>query len=632
MKHLIYLLAALIVLFYSTHSLAQLDSVWYEGPSVGSVDSGVVVSTDDFTYSPMECPDQITERYLILPDQKEIYFEFNESKLPEYVYIEDTNVHGSYRQNGGQTVLLRDFEGMTWNGCKPPDPHIAVGPNHIITTVNCAFSIWDKQGNRLRTINPDSWCGQVVGGHDIFDPQIIFDHYEGKWFMVWATRSVSTLSSYFVISYSDDDNPIGIWYTYAISSKLHGTVSSNTWGDYHKVGFDDEALYIGSNQIDFAISNIVCNKIRIISKSELYSSNGGPITWTDIWNMKIPGQGSGSELLSYIQPTISYTPGDGGYLFWSDWSGNSAYILYKILDPVSAPNVKGKVVPVEEYITDRFVSQKGGGQEISILGSCLTTVPIVRNGFLYGSHSMRNSTAPAYSSIRYFIVDLDSTVITEVAELGADEYYYFFPALTIDQNHNIAVTYSRSGDEEYIGAYYSTKNETSPAGLSSSYTLREGVANYVTILNGRNRWGDYMGIFLDPVTESNIWMLTEYVASTNIWGTWVGELIVDPVSVDDNNNIPKEYSLHQNYPNPFNPSTKIKYSVPQTSNILIKVFDILGNKIETLVNEEKAVGSYMVELDGNGLPSGIYFYRIQAVPTGRQVGSFVETKKMILLR
>ena len=89
--------------------------------------------------------------------------------------------------------------------------------------------------------------------------------------------------------------------------------------------------------------------------------------------------------------------------------------------------------------------------------------------------------------------------------------------------------------------------------------------------------------------------------------------------------LPEKYELYQNYPNPFNPSTTIKYSVPQGSNVLIKVFDILGNEIETLVNEEKLVGIYEASWNATSLPSGVYFYKLQA-------GSFIDTGKMILLK
>ena len=96
--------------------------------------------------------------------------------------------------------------------------------------------------------------------------------------------------------------------------------------------------------------------------------------------------------------------------------------------------------------------------------------------------------------------------------------------------------------------------------------------------------------------------------------------INDPTAI-----LPLKFELSQNFPNPFNPSTKIKYTVPQSSNVVIKVFDILGNEIETLVNEEKQTGTYELTWYAENLPSGIYFYRIQA-------GSFIDTKKMILLK
>jgi photosystem II stability/assembly factor-like uncharacterized protein len=89
--------------------------------------------------------------------------------------------------------------------------------------------------------------------------------------------------------------------------------------------------------------------------------------------------------------------------------------------------------------------------------------------------------------------------------------------------------------------------------------------------------------------------------------------------------IPNDYYLNQNYPNPFNPITTIKYSVPQTSKVVIKVFDILRNEIETLINEEKPVGTYEITWLAESLPSGVYFYQLKA-------GDFVEIKKMVLLK
>jgi N-acetylneuraminic acid mutarotase len=100
-----------------------------------------------------------------------------------------------------------------------------------------------------------------------------------------------------------------------------------------------------------------------------------------------------------------------------------------------------------------------------------------------------------------------------------------------------------------------------------------------------------------------------------------------PVSVENEVDVkgPLTFGLDQNYPNPFNPSTIISWQVPVVSWQTLKIYDVLGNEVATLVNEEKPIGSYEVEFNAISLPSGIYFYRLQT-------GSFVETKKMVLLR
>jgi len=108
---------------------------------------------------------------------------------------------------------------------------------------------------------------------------------------------------------------------------------------------------------------------------------------------------------------------------------------------------------------------------------------------------------------------------------------------------------------------------------------------------------------------------------------YIDYLFFGPISdVDDQDtNIPNSYSLSQNYPNPFNPSTTIKYQIPQLSFVSLKVFNLIGKEIVTLVNEEKPAGIYEVTWYAENLPSGIYFYQLKA-------GDFIESKKMILLK
>jgi hypothetical protein len=95
--------------------------------------------------------------------------------------------------------------------------------------------------------------------------------------------------------------------------------------------------------------------------------------------------------------------------------------------------------------------------------------------------------------------------------------------------------------------------------------------------------------------------------------------------VEDNAPLPRDYSLSQNYPNPFNPSTAISYQLPAKSFVSLKVFDMLGREVATLVNEVKTAGTYSTTWNASGFGSGIYFCKMQA-------GSFSETKKLVLMK
>jgi len=99
--------------------------------------------------------------------------------------------------------------------------------------------------------------------------------------------------------------------------------------------------------------------------------------------------------------------------------------------------------------------------------------------------------------------------------------------------------------------------------------------------------------------------------------------IVFPVSVENEGEQPKEYFLAQNYPNPFNPSTKISYGIQEAGVVNLKVYNILGIEVATLVNEHKPAGNYEASFGKNELASGVYIYRLTA-------NNFVQTRKMIL--
>jgi hypothetical protein len=97
------------------------------------------------------------------------------------------------------------------------------------------------------------------------------------------------------------------------------------------------------------------------------------------------------------------------------------------------------------------------------------------------------------------------------------------------------------------------------------------------------------------------------------------------VSTEDTNLLPDNSVLYQNYPNPFNPRTKLSFVISHLSLVTLKVYDVLGNEVASLINEKKPAGEYEIDFDASDLTSGIYLYKLQTE-------NYVETKKMILIK
>jgi photosystem II stability/assembly factor-like uncharacterized protein len=145
--------------------------------------------------------------------------------------------------------------------------------------------------------------------------------------------------------------------------------------------------------------------------------------------------------------------------------------------------------------------------------------------------------------------------------------------------------------------------------------------------DGGNTWETQLSPFGDQNGSNAIFSIF-FIDSQTGWIT--GDLgriakYYGTTDVEEEINSLNKFSLHQNYPNPFNPSTTIRYQVPDFSFVSLIVYDLLGNKIQTLVNEEKHAGNYEIEFSSVDLPGGVYFYQLNA-------GSYAETKKMLLLK
>ena len=147
-------------------------------------------------------------------------------------------------------------------------------------------------------------------------------------------------------------------------------------------------------------------------------------------------------------------------------------------------------------------------------------------------------------------------------------------------------------------------------------------------------------LYTDLQTDKKYWWRVKGY-NTSGWGNFSKVQTFDTYIISvESEEIPLEHALEQNYPNPFNPTTTIKYGISERSFVELSIYDILGREVASLVNEEQDAGYYNIEFKANNLASGVYLYKLEAEPTGRQAGnpssgggkSFIQTKKMILIK
>jgi len=185
----------------------------------------------------------------------------------------------------------------------------------------------------------------------------------------------------------------------------------------------------------------------------------------------------------------------------------------------------------------------------------------------------------------------------------------------------------------------SIDNETSQNGLAYNLVISTSPGGYDVVSPMADRTNGFRRVVaLGNTNHNNSWTIKDLqVEKTYYWSVqaidnnFAGSSFADEqtfnmvTDVDEIVSTPKDYYLNQNFPNPFNPTTTIKYDIKERAFVGLKIYDILGREAVVLINKEQNAGSYEVELNATELPSGVYFYQLRA-------GSFIKTKKMILLR
>ena len=200
----------------------------------------------------------------------------------------------------------------------------------------------------------------------------------------------------------------------------------------------------------------------------------------------------------------------------------------------------------------------------------------------------------------------------------------YFPAINVDDNGGLNVIYydNRNITSDSMDVYLS--RSTNGGDNWTDYRINDHrfVPKTVTGAVGSGNQGDNIGITSVGDKLWPVWM-DDYTGTYQIW---TAPLDVNSIGITQISNVvPDGFSLSQNYPNPFNPSSNLEFGVSKLGFVSLKVYDVLGKEVKTLVNEIKPSGTYKVVFDGSNLSSGAYFYRLES-------SGFTDIKRMILIK
>jgi photosystem II stability/assembly factor-like uncharacterized protein len=372
----------------------------------------------------------------------------------------------------------------------------------------------------------------------------------------------------------------------------------------------------------------------------IYGTTNGGVEW-----FNVPGTGDPLSSVWFSEPTIGFAVGNGGTIikttdgggFWSNRPSGTSKSLSEVffISPnvgwvVGSHNTDGVVIlkttDQGETWVDKSISLPGILSDVYFTDNNKGWAVGYRQEDLGGGHYR-------YDNIILKTTDGGENWVNDPSGIYdlALEAVYFTNETTgwvggsRDHYDPLGDTYIAILKTTDGGSSWVSQVSNKTGGIGSIKFCDEivgwaaGGGNYKTTDGGES----WIHQNLTDIRLNNMF----FVNPTTGWGTAVHRIYKyqSPSGIDEQEEQPSDYLLSQNFPNPFNPTTVIEYKIPELNFVTLKVYDVLGNEIVTLVNEEKSAGSYEVEFYGVGVVSGIYFYRLQA-------GDFIETKKMVLMK
>lgn len=404
-------------------------------------------------------------------------------------------------------TLKRGFAGAKFpainaTGWTPPDCTLAVGPNHVVATVNSSIAFFTKAGtNQFQQTFETFFAGIGVETTFLFDPKVFYDRINNRYVAICLEKSGAT-NSKMLLAVSDDNDPNGTWHRYRFDTALNIN-GNNYWLDYPGWGYNKDAYVISGNMFPFSSGGFGGVQFIVIPSAPILS--GGTLTRSILRDAN-----SGSvQIAEMIDATA-----DKVYAI-NAW--NSTRVgLYAIENLTGTPTWNRTLVTVPSFSPPNRDANSTNGRTLDTLDSRIFNASW-RNGKLVCAHNTSNGNIAA----RWYEINTNSWPTSGTPALnqsgdilGAEDFH--MPGISQNAAGDIGVMMTRSSSSITADLVFAARRSGDAAGTMGAPVLLESSAgnNY-----SQGRWGDYFKVDVDPVNDSTFWGIGMSVNGSNGWRT-----------------------------------------------------------------------------------------------------------------
>ena len=420
-----------------------------------------------------------------------------------------------------------------------PDVEIAAGPHHIVEAVNRIITVFDKNGTQAQTATAAVFYDPLgaIADDNIFDPQVEFNEYVQRFFVVYTTRDDANSESFLLIAVSNTNDPTQGWTLFGLDAGFDGSTNTNNWCDYPHLGYSSQGTLITCNQFNHPVAPATASfqyvKVRVLLTSQL--TGGGCCFWWDFWNLR---EGFlGVNAVFTVQPAAMHAAiaSDGAFLAAYEGRGGSGsnlhvYRVPNVPECCNGDNVGPGLDEAQRgtgsYSAPPDAEQPGGVQALDT-GDSRAQYAVFHWPRMYvGQNTAQGSDSTV--AFTEFRIDQypNNLTLDDDWVIGAGGMNRYYPGADSRPGSDKSMVYSFSNASTNAGSRWveiPAQCATPPCSpdFFGEFLQRSGASTFLQLDTAnppRNRWGDYLDASRDP-NGTGIWIGGEFVQSQDSWGT-----------------------------------------------------------------------------------------------------------------